>query len=595
MHWMLIWLWSAAADAQHITSGPIVGGVTERSARVYVQTASPRPFVLEYSSDSTFVENLAIVNDSTRSDKFGSIILDLDGLPEFRRIYYRFLFDGVADTLFSNGPYSFHTFPGPGDGETHLKIVVGSCNYFDNFPLFESIRRFDPQLFLHLGDWNYPPSAPGQGWDYNLYPDKRARSFALRYRDENMRRYVQPRCAVDYIYDDDWSQNGVQGTSWPVTSYYRDSAGKIRHRFDTQFMDSAHRVGAIRAYVEHFPGYPLPDSAHGIYHSIRMGRTEFFVTDVRTSSTPQNWAYVLDSTSGLWRFDPESLGEAHTLIGPVQRSWLVSGLEHSHADWRFIASGVVFNKRYRDFIDGLMPVQEIEVPVAGRNETAGTYSAALAYNWAAYPVDLNAVLNLAQAGKLKKTVFLSGDSHSSAIDDGTNAGIPELMASGLAAGDEGYANYYINQFTKFLLNKTVKEILWNMGGNGVDNENFADTYATLEVFGKDSLRLRVVDELDQILSSYTLYDGTTGRGATPVREMTVVFPNPAKDRITVRFARVPQSHEVLTLTTADGTVVKKVVGPQSVETLSLSGLAQGVYFLRFNDGEARKILVHPWN
>lgn len=592
---MLLLLWSAAVNAQVITSGPIVGGVTERSARIYVQTAAPRPFVLELSPDSTFAQNLTQINDSTRSDKYASVIVDLDGLPEFRRIFYRFRFDGATDTLFAARPYSFHTFPGPDDGESHLKIVVGSCNYFDNFPLFESVRRFDPHLFLHLGDWNYPPSAPGQGWDYNLYPDKRARSFALRYQDENMRRYVQPRCAVDYIYDDDWSQNGVQGTSWPTTSYFRDSAGKVRHRYDTEFMDSAHRIGAIRAYVEHFPGYPLPDSAHGIYHKIRMGKTEFFVTDARTTSTPQNWAYVLDTATGLWRFDPEALGEAHTLIGPVQRSWLVTGLENSAADWRFIASGVVFNKRYREFIDGLMPVQEVEIPVAGRNETAGTYSAALAYNWAAYPVDLNAILGLAQAGKLKKTVFLSGDSHSSAIDDGTNAGIPELMASGLAAGDEGYANYYINQFTKLLLNKTVKEILWNRGGNGVDNDNFADTYTTLEVFGKDSLRLRVVDELDQILSSFTLYDATTGRTSVPAREMTVVFPNPAKDRIHVQFARTPLPGDVLSLSTPDGVVVKKVVGPQVSETLSLSGLAKGVYFLRFNDGEARKILVHPWD
>ncbi|MCS7086526.1 MAG: alkaline phosphatase D family protein, partial [Bacteroidia bacterium] len=498
---------------------------------------------------------------------------------------------GATDTLFARTPGSFHTFPDPDDGEKHLKIVVGSCNYFDNFPLFESVRRFDPHLFLHLGDWNYPPSAPGQGWDYNLDPYKRARSFALRYRDENMRRYVLPRCAVDYIYDDDWSQNGVQGTSWPVSSYYRDSTGKIRHRFDTQYMDSAHRVGAIRAYVEHFPGYPLPDSAHGIFHAIRMGKTEFFVTDVRTSSTPQNWAYVYDSTEEKWRFDPESLGDSHTLLGRMQRSWLISGLENSDAHWRFIASGVVFNKRYREFINTLMPLQELEISVAGRNETAGTYSAALAYNWAAYPTDLNAVLDLAQAGKLNRTVFLSGDSHSSAIDDGTNAGIPELMSSGLAAGNEGYLNYYINQFSRILIDKSVKEILWNRGGNGVENDNFADTYATLEIFGRDSLRMRVVDEFDQVLASYTIFDGATGRSTVPRRTMTVVYPNPAKDRLVVEFARTPTPKDALVLATLDGKTVKTVVGLQKTHTLTLSDLPEGLYVLIFNGEETRKIWV----
>jgi phosphodiesterase/alkaline phosphatase D-like protein len=554
-------------------------------------------FTVEYSLDSTFSQNTTTKADSTRTDLFGSVIVDLDSLPAFRRIYYRILFDGVRDTLFAAGPYSFHTFPAPDDGDRRLKIVVGSCNYFDNFPLFESVRRFDPHLFLHLGDWNYPPSAPGLGWDYNLYPNKRARSFALRYRDENMRRYVQPRCAVDYIYDDDWSQNGVQGTSWPVTTFYKDSLGKVHHRFDTQYMDSAHRVGAIRAYVEHFPGYVLPDSSKGIYHSIRMGKTEFFVTDVRTSSTPQNWAYFYDSaqTRAPWRFDPESLGAAHTLLGREQRNWLTTGLENSNADWRFIASGVVFNKRYREFMDRLMPLQELEIPLAGRNETAGTYSAALAYNWAAYPVDLNAVLDLAHAGKLKKTVFLSGDSHSSAIDDGANAGIPELMASGLAAGDEGYANYYINQFTKTLLNQSVKQILWNKGGNGVDNENFADTYTTIEIFGKDSLRLRVVDELDQVIASFTMYDATTGRETTPARTMTVVFPNPAKDCLNIEFTRPPRSTDVLTLLSADGKPAITVVGPAQNQRIHLKGLAHGVYLLQFNGGDTRKVWVHPWD
>lgn len=602
--------WSGqVAWGQYITYGPVVGGVTAVSARFYIQTEQLRVYQLELATDSSFSTLAAIVTDSTRANRYGSRLSEVTGLEPFTKYWYRYRFEGVIDSLMG----SFYTFPQDTNTNVTFRMVVGSCNYNDNFPLFESIKRFEPHLFIHLGDWNYPPSSPGQGWDYNLDPAKRARSFQIRYSDNNMKRYVFPYSALDFIYDDDWSQNGVQGTSWPNTYTTPRQGGGLNNHFETNYMDSSHRVGAIRAYFDYFPGYPAVDTAWGIFHRIPVGLADIFVTDVRTSSTPQNAAYQYDSTAGAapWKFQPEALGEAHTLLGPVQRNWLLDGLRTSGAPWRFAASGVVFNTRYREFMNLLMALQNLPINgFAGQNGTAGTVSAALAYNWAAYPVDHQPLLDLARSPEGRNIVFLSGDSHSSAIDDGTNAGMPELMASGLAAGDEGFLNHYINRISRQALGKTVREILWNKGGNGVDNENFADTYTTVEIFGKDSLRLRVIDELDQLLATHTILrnaksqDTTTSVPGIPSDKlMWVAFPNPARDRLSIRLNGSrwqPVEGDACTLIAPTGQVVRRVPLSRplgdTVE-VSLAGLPVGVYVLRLETAqhgiETRKVMIRP--
>jgi len=271
----LVWL---TCQAQFITHGPLIGGVTDTSARMYVKTATPQGFEVEIDMNASFAAP-RIFADSTRHNLYGAVIPNLTGLQPDVRYFYRLRFGATVDSLTG----TFKTFPAPGS-RTPLKIVVGSCNYDDIFSLFQHLQNFQADLFLHLGDWNWPPAQFGN--DYNLHPDKIAGSFASRYADDNMRHFVFPSTPVDYIYDDDYSWNDSEGWTYPRAHFTIDSNGKVRTFLETDTMPAGIREGAIKGYFDHFPGYDPVDTAQGIYHSFRIGNVEIFMLDVRNSQLP---------------------------------------------------------------------------------------------------------------------------------------------------------------------------------------------------------------------------------------------------------------------------------------------------------------------
>lgn len=582
------------AFAQYIDRGPVVGAVTDTSARIYIRTALPQQFTLEYSTDSTFttLQSKPVVTDSAG---YLVRITDIDSLQAETKYWYRFNFNGTIDSVAG----SFKTFPVPGT-KGHYKIVVASCNYNDNDPIFESVRAFEPDVFLHLGDWNWAPNPLGV--DYNLYPEKQAQSFANRYNDRMMRTYVLPYTPITYTYDDDYTENDSEAYTYP-----RDRVeiigGEVYNRFETFPLDSGIRNGAIEAYQKYFPGYPLLDSTQGIYHEFTLGNIEIFMTDARLSKDPKFNAFQYDSVTNTWSFNPPP---GHSMLGETQRQWLMDGLTNSDADWKLIGNGLVFNRQYKRILDVGLMLQQLQFTFAGVNGSGGTLAAQMCYNWVGYPEDQQPLIDAYTNGTIKDILFMSGDSHSSVMDDGTNAGVPEINSSGLAAGDEGYLNYYIDSVGQLLGFPAVIDSIWNGGGNGVGNRNFSDTYAQIEVFADDSLRVCIVDEVDQTLGCMTLIHSTKRPlGIETVfaktnEYLTLVFPNPAKDqlRLVLSDGYTPQANDFVTITNLAGKQLQQYSSKQLGEMgyiIPLENLAQGTYLLHYHSTklgvETRKVLV----
>ncbi|MDP6909787.1 MAG: hypothetical protein QF371_09780, partial [Flavobacteriales bacterium] len=112
------------AVAQSISAGPVVGGVTSASARIYIRTDVPTEFDIEIDTLANFGTSF-LVTDSTRSDQFNMVISNVEGLQPFRKYYYRYLIGGQPQ----DSVYQFTSFPEDGYSG-HYKIAVGSCNYF---------------------------------------------------------------------------------------------------------------------------------------------------------------------------------------------------------------------------------------------------------------------------------------------------------------------------------------------------------------------------------------------------------------------------------------------------------------------------------
>jgi hypothetical protein len=406
--------------------------------------------------------------------------------------------------------------------------------------------------------------------------------------------YVLNGMAIDYVYDDSYCHNGNQGATHPQTVITQLPNGNMFYDLQTVQFDEGVIPGAINGYFDHFPGYGAVDTAIGIHHSFKLGNMEFFMLDLRNSATPQNDPYVYHAATNTYTFEP---GPDHSLMSVGQREWLLDGLLNSTAHWKIIGSSVMFNKRFVQF-------REIATQLQVLAPSMIDYAANLSYMWNAYPADQNALLDFVEQNQLKDVIILSGDSHSSMVDDGTNAGLPELSASGLTSEDEGYLNHSLDSVID-LLGYTYGTIdsLWNGGGNGVDNENFSDSYGTMEVFGKDSMRLCAMDELGQEMGCIIIYHSSNPMGIHSSRSnsderLFLAYPNPSKDALRVEFrhGHSPSSEALLQLSDISGRTIQTWRGEriQNRMIIDLSQLSSGTYTLTFvDDGlmDGRKVVV----
>src|SRR5687767_12352152 len=121
---LLLLLPSFFCSAQSITHGPVVGGVTPTTARMYVRTHQTQQFTIELATDTLFSNPLTF-SDSTRAERDSSIIADLSGLAPYTTYYYRLLFNGVADSLQGY----FKTFPAEGQEGSYTWVVLSCQEY----------------------------------------------------------------------------------------------------------------------------------------------------------------------------------------------------------------------------------------------------------------------------------------------------------------------------------------------------------------------------------------------------------------------------------------------------------------------------------
>ena len=515
------------SDAQTISSGPVVGGVSENSARFFIRTHTDSvSFILQLDTDSSFSQPIEL-NGSTSLVHFGSTIMDVSGLSASATYYYRVLINGIPDVKDGH----FKTFPTRGT-KANVKIAWGSCNYFDNHSLFQQIKDFKPDLFIHTGDWAYPPTIWG---DYHVLSDSLStEAFAWRYNIDMMNQYILPFSAIDYIYDDSYTHSGAGLDVVPRYSYQIVN-GAVIHELREDTLPAGITQGAIRAYHNNFPGYDLPDTSGGIFHKFSIGNTDIFMVDNRLFRTSEFRAFPYDSIAQKYTFEPS---DTHTILGEKQREWLLSELQNSTADWKIVGSGVAFNRKLRNVLEASLNYQDTIVDVLGFYQGTGmTLALSMAYMWAGYPADQDPLIELYQSGHVKNLFMVTGDTHSSALDNGYNSGIPEMNTSGLASEDEGYFNFLFTMLAGILNEPWLRngEDIWNGGGSGLRNTGFADSFGTTEIFEDDSIKFCIYDEIGQNLGcltytkDYVPTNISNSHFSADPTNFLLAYPNPTKD------------------------------------------------------------------
>lgn len=510
--------------SQFITHGPIVGGVTDNKARIFLRTETSRNFILELDIDSLFTSPL-IFNNNTIADLDSSSITELFDLTPNTKYYYRAKFNNIIDT--KRG--SFTTFPIEGQA-ANFTFVTGSCQETSNMKVYDVIPTYNPLFMLHLGDFTYPSyQLP------NSYPSQWFTipwSYRKRYEESVMKDKLFPYTPLVYMPDDD-DNFGASRTNH-VRSGYSGSGSSAVNYFIIDTILPVERENCLRGYRTFFPGYETVDTTEGHYHSYKVANCEFFVLDTRSMADPHSNAYRVDTATNRWVFDPP---QNHSIIGLNQMNWLLNGLSNSTADWKFIVSGVPFNPKIRNIIEAGLLIQNIVFTIAGETGTGFRLSTSFAGYWAGYPSDIQNLTSHINSNGIDGVLLISGDTHHNVIDDGTNSVYPELNASGLSVSTTELA-YQIAQYAPIFGQPSVVDSLWNGGGNGLNNTNFLNGFGKVDVYGQDSVRYCVVDENNLNLSCITIYSDGSVFNPSSIEKLQVlgnnnkinlnIYPNPSK-------------------------------------------------------------------
>ena len=323
-----------------VTHGVSAGDVVPGRAIVWSRADRPARLVVEWDTTDAFRKPRRLVGPAATPDTGLTARLDLTGLPDGQRVFYRVLFQDLADAKAWSAPVtgSLRTPP-----RTRSDVTLawsadtvgqgwGINPEWGGLRLYETMRKAAPDVFIHCGDTVYAdqPVLPevtlddGTVWRNLVTPAKSKPADTLEdfrgahlynLMDENLRRFNAevPTVAL-------WDDHEVLDNWYPTEIL----SERDRHTVKSVATLSAR---ASQAFFEHLPLRVDASEARRVYRSIPYGPSvEIFALDMRTYR----------SANSPNRQPAESA--ATVFLGDAQRTWLKGALKASRATWKVIAS-----------------------------------------------------------------------------------------------------------------------------------------------------------------------------------------------------------------------------------------------------------------
>ncbi len=282
-----------------LVHGPMVGSVTDRSASFWMRTADAMPVTVSLwpaDADDDAADDdatpAATASGETSRELDLTAIVTVDGLQPDTTYRYAVEVDGETMELEST---RFRTFPsqrGPG------KFAVafgGGAGYIPEWErMWDNIATFDPIAMLMLGDNVYI--------DDPTHPLTQDYCYYRRQSRPEWRRLTASR-AIYSIYDDhDFGDNDcIPGPDRDRPAWKRPVLQTFRNNWVN-------------------PGYGGGEADPGCWYDFRIADVHFVMLDGR---------YYRDL-------------ESKSMLGPVQKKWLLDTLADSDATFKVICSPVPF-------------------------------------------------------------------------------------------------------------------------------------------------------------------------------------------------------------------------------------------------------------
>ena len=321
--------------------GPMVGSVTHDRARFWIRTATDVPFGVELSTTTNFATLVASTKGKTQKSSDYTGVVEVTGLSPMTRYHYRLTIDGK--TVSTATPLSFKTYPKKGRPVKCTFAFGGGAGYTPKHErMWSTIASHSPDSLLLLGD--------------NVYidtPNTMENHHYCYYRRQSRPEFraLVATTPVYAIYDDhDFGFNDCKST------------------LDVNV--PAWKLPVLKTFTENWvnPSYGGGVTNPGCYFKLSYGDVDVFFLDTR-----------------FYRQDPKKV-KRPSMLGPVQKAWLLKKLKESKATFKLIASSV-------PMASGTKP---------GSKDT-----------WDGHPEERQEIFSLIDAHKINGVILLSADRHRS--------------------------------------------------------------------------------------------------------------------------------------------------------------------------------------
>ncbi len=333
-----------------VTDGVASTLVGEDAAVIWARADRAARMAVEYATSDTFAGARRVVGPAALEGSDFTARVHLSDLPRGQRIFYRVLFQDLADLRRWSEPSPGQLTTAPAPGGRDVSIVFSADTAGQGWGLdpahggmktYASMLGVEPDLFVNLGDAIYA-DAPivsevrlddGSLWR-NLTSlakskvaetvDEYRGNYRYNLQDAHMRRFnaAVPQLTV-------WDDHEVRDNWYPERRQDDDARFAIK----SVALQAAHARQACIEYT------PLPIDGRDperLYRSVRYGPVEVFLLDLRSyrGSNSENRQAVMS--------------EATAHMGVAQLAWLKRALVASTARWKVVASSLPIGLVVRD-------------------------------------------------------------------------------------------------------------------------------------------------------------------------------------------------------------------------------------------------------
>lgn len=325
-------------DADYV-HGPMLGAVTDTQAQVWVRTSGEASVqvVAEEEGGGNRVWSEVV---EARAERDFTAVARIEGLSPNTAYTYRLHVDGQEQP----DEWSFRSFPEEGEPAA-FEIGFGACAGYTPWRerMWRRVASHDFPAFLLLGD--------------NVYIDRPERPNLHRYcyyrrQSRPEFRTLTAETSIAAIWDDhDFGDNDSEGGPDRFTPEWKVDAWRI---FRENWNNASYGGG---------------EKQPGVWHELSIADVDIFLLDGRYYRTNED-------------------ADSPSMLGPVQKEWLLDRLRASTATFKLIASPVPFP-------DGAKPGEW-----SWRSDT-----------WEGYPDEREEIFSFIEEAQIDGVVLLAGDRH----------------------------------------------------------------------------------------------------------------------------------------------------------------------------------------